>query len=804
MKKNSILLCLIFCILHFNLFAQKFSEGWEKLQGEQFDEAENIFQELIKKKKNEAESKYCLAVVFSAESFRKYNLAKAYRSLKTAEKMFIRLTPKEQKNLEKDYQISKESMKDLKTELAKKFYQITKKAKTADAFDDFISTVDDPVLVDSMVIIRDEHYYNLTKKENTYLAYRHYANAFPKSKFYNDAENNYEKLYKELYNTYASEGDYCTLLQFRDKYYDYPFTDSTYERDFFVARMAYRLHWNKEISDTTVEAYDKYIKAAAPKALAFVALQKILTASIGEKDWKKASQIMERYKPFFKNDKRFVELKKLLNDSDIAVNLKSIGRNINTNADEYAPVITADGKYLYFAAKGRPDNIGFEDIFVSKWAGDHWGPAKLVDQLSTSTGNEAPLSISADGNQMLLFSGGDIYESKKYYGGWTQPESLPINTNYWEADAFYTADGNALMFVSDRPGGIGNLHRVDREDFHGDRQGNTDIYVCLKTAKGWGTPINLGPTINTPYCDRGPFLHPDMKTLYFCSDGRGGLGKRDIYKSTRLSDTSWTQWSEPVNVGKSINTAGDDSWFRITTDGAKAYFSAQNDTSWDIYQFDLPNAIRPEPVATISGKTTDINNRPLECTVKWEDLSTGKIMGELHSDPTDGSYFIVLPLGKQYGYYADREYYYPGTGYVDLRKERDSIQIKQNIILTSIKQLIDQKKPMLLKNIFFDSDDYQLKKESYSELNRFADFLKTNNDLTVEISGHTDTTGTAEHNMVLSQKRADAVRNYLISQKCNADNLKAVGYGQTMQLTASETEQLKALNRRVEFKVVKK
>ena len=182
-------------------------------------------------------------------------------------------------------------------------------------------------------------------------------------------------------------------------------------------------------------------------------------------------------------------------------------------------------------------------IFSNLQKNGEWTKPEIVKSLSTNRKNEAPLSISPDGNTLLMFIDGNIYISHKTQSGWEQPQPVEtINSGYWDADAYITADGNAIIFSSDRQGGVGQYHPF-QSLYHADYVGNLDIYVVLKIdEKTWSAPINLGTTINTPYAERSPFLHYDMKTFYFSSDGWAGVGKYEIFKSTRLSDTYWTQW----------------------------------------------------------------------------------------------------------------------------------------------------------------------------------------------------------------------------------------------------------------------
>ena len=183
--------------------------------------------------------------------------------------------------------------------------------------------------------------------------------------------------------------------------------------------------------------------------------------------------------------------------------------------------------------------------------------------------------------------------------------------------------------------------------YHGDQLLNGDIYIASKQSNGqWGEAKKLSATINSRYTERSPFLHPDMKTLYFSTDGHGGLGKLDVYRTERLYDSCWNCWSEPVNLGKEINSVESDWGYKISTGGQMAYFSKIEpySNSLDLYSVNLPIHLRPGYVATVSGRLVDSEDEPIEASMRWEDLETGEVIGQSKSDPKDGNYFIVLPL----------------------------------------------------------------------------------------------------------------------------------------------------------------
>ena len=311
----------------------------------------------------------------------------------------------------------------------------------------------------------------------------------------------------------------------------------------------------------------------------------MIAADISSKNWSKAIKQVEQYLSCFgKNCKHFNNLLRLLNEKwNNSVTINPVGNGINSETGgEFSPVISANDEKLYFCGVGRKDNVGGEDIFMSENINGVWTDAKIVSDLSSRNTNDAPISISTDGQTMMFFKSGKLLYSQKSSSGWEKALEFSgsINSPGWQLDGMLTSDGKGLIFSSTRPNGY-NLF-ANLQKYHGDKLYPSDIYISLRTPdRKWGEPINLGPAINTQYCERSPFLHADMKTLYFSSDGHGGLGKLDVFKSTRLSDTCWNCWSEPVNLGKEINTSESDMGYKITTQGDKAYFSYERKPNFE-------------------------------------------------------------------------------------------------------------------------------------------------------------------------------------------------------------------------------
>ncbi|MDQ1266632.1 MAG: hypothetical protein QG635_1784 [Bacteroidota bacterium] len=567
-------------------------------------------------------------------------------------------------------------------------------------------------------------------------------------------------------------------------------------------------------NDDLMGFYIDFVSEAAPSENAFIAVQRIAERYIVRKDWDSAIVIFNTFKPYFPAMKnRFDKIISILSEPSRELEPHNLGQAINTKGSEWDPTPTPDGRSLYFSADQRKGGFGGEDIWFSELIDGKWEKAKNIGSMINAEQNETVDNVSADGNSLFLsgdfrgtFGNFDIYKISRTDSGWSAPEHLPypVNTRYTDEGACETADGTAIIFTSDRPGGTGVFHQYGSA-FHGDVSGNEDIYVVIKTDSGWSQPINLGSTINTPYSERSPYFHPDGKTLYFGSDGHPGLGRLDLFKATRLRDDSWTDWSEPVNLGKEINTAESDWGYVVDVSGDSAFFAARDRRGgyggWDIYSIKLPDEAKPQGIVSVRGNVIDLQGNPLSADIVWEDMETGKIIGRLKSNPQDGSYFIALPIGRNYGYYAEKSGCYPCSKNIDTREIKAGASIFEDIILVTIQEMEDKGTVIAINNIFFDFDDYHIKPESYPELNRLVKFLNLNPTHSVEISGHTDSVGAEIYNRTLSVERAKSVRDYLKSSGCR-NNFKIKGLGFKEPIAGNETDDGRSRNRRVEIRFV--
>jgi outer membrane protein OmpA-like peptidoglycan-associated protein len=408
--------------------------------------------------------------------------------------------------------------------------------------------------------------------------------------------------------------------------------------------------------------------------------------------------------------------------------------------------------------------------------------------------NEGAQNISQDG-QWLIFTGCnfpegygncDLYISYLMPGGWSVPENLgpSINTEFWESAPSLSPDKRDLYFASRRPGGYGG----------------GDIYVSHRLQNGeWSEAENLGPPINTIGDEGTPFIHADNLTLYFTSDGHQGYGQDDLFLTRKDADGKWTK---PENLGYPINTVENEGSMVVAADGKTAYYASDRaDTrgELDLYSFELREDIRPARTLWVKGKVYDQKTRKgLPSSIELTDLATRRVVSSVQTDET-GNYLVTLPVGKDWAFNVNRKgYLFFSANFPISQKQPDSVY-SIDIPL----QPIEADAEIVLKNIFFDLNKYDVKPESQVELDKVVQLMKENPGLFIQISGHTDDIGKPADNLVLSENRAKSVVNYLRSKGIDPKRLTSKGWGNEKPLSNSKTDEARALNRRTELRVLK-
>jgi len=487
----------------------------------------------------------------------------------------------------------------------------------------------------------------------------------------------------------------------------------------------------------------------------------------------------------------------------------NLGASINTEANEVLPTLTLDGMRLMFTRQVTVSNeygkkSRQEDFYSSFWKQDQWTPATPITELNTK-GDEGASSFSPDG-RYIFFAGCeeiygypegrekglgkcDIYISKKVGDVFQPPRNLgiPVNTPGYESQPSFSSDGRTLYFI--------------RQIKEKDGRIQQDIYYSsINDSSKWSAPVALPSNINTDKDEFSAYIHPDNQTLYFASAGHPGMGGLDIFVSRKRADGSW---GDPVNLGYPINTSGEESSFLVSPDGKLAYFASDRKEGYgglDIYKFDLYPQARPQPLTYMKGRVLDgKNKKALGANFELIDLESGKTMIRSSSDATTGEFLVALPAGMSYALNVScKDYLF----YSENFQLKDAASADKPFLLDVLMSPMAAGERMVLKNIFFATDSFNLKKESKIELDKLVSFLKANAGLKIEISGHTDNVGDKKYNQALSEKRARSVVDYLLTNGVDAGRLASKGFGDTKPVTSNSTEQGRAENRRTEFTIV--
>lgn len=498
----------------------------------------------------------------------------------------------------------------------------------------------------------------------------------------------------------------------------------------------------------------------------------------------------------------------------VNVELENLGEAINTPAEEYVPVISADESVMFFTSRrasttgGQIDpKIGdyFEDIYTAEQIDSVWQPAVNIGKPINSERHDATVGLSVDGQKLIIYRDdkrgrGNLMTSEQKGSDWSDPKPFPspINSKHQETSACFSYDGKKIFFVSDRPGG----------------QGGKDIYYSeLQDDGSWGEEKNLGSTINTQYDEDAVFLHPDGKTLYFSSKGHNSMGGFDIFKSQQKKNGTWTK---PENLGYPINTTDDDVSIVLTASGQYGYFTSIRPEGFgkrDIYRIaflDEIERIKNQPKLTLmKGIIKDSKTgEPIEATIEIYDNDSNKVVFSSTSNSETGKYIVSLPSGRNYGINVDAPGYIFHSENINLPEDAAFEEKVKDIGL----QKIEVGAKVVLKNIFYDYGKADLRSDSYNELDKVVKLINQNPKLKIEISSHTDSRGGAAFNNKLSLERAQSCVNYLLSKGVPKERMIAKGYGKEQLMitddeialfpTEEEKEKAHQLNRRTEFKVI--
>jgi len=467
----------------------------------------------------------------------------------------------------------------------------------------------------------------------------------------------------------------------------------------------------------------------------------------------------------------------------------SVGKGINTQGYEYNPVVSADGFSLIYTGIRNKHGRKVEDFYISNLENGVWQKGIPLPGNVNTNENEGAHCVSADGRFLFFTSCGrpngygscDIYVSVKVNGKWSDAVNLGnrVNSTSWDAHPAISPDGSTLIFSSNRPGG----------------KGNKDLW-SIKFVKGkWEKPRNLSE-LNTKGNEVTPFLHLDGKTLYFSSDGLPGMGGTDFYVSRFDDETN--MWSKPKNLGYKINSSRDEYSLTVARDGKTAYFATDaldGPGKMDIYSFVLNKSNRSTKTAYLKGRIIEMSNKRniINSDLLIVDLKTSEPVKTVHVD--EGNYVALLPVGKVYAIVAKAPKHLLYSTTFEFMTDSISDFIVKNIKLQRFRKGMK----MNLNNINFESGQSKLLEESYFELNLLVTYLKTYSKYRVKIIGHTDDVGTKEYNQKLSEDRAEAVKDYLVSKGINPTRLEYYGEGETRPISENNTAKGRKKNRRTEI-----
>jgi outer membrane protein OmpA-like peptidoglycan-associated protein len=480
-----------------------------------------------------------------------------------------------------------------------------------------------------------------------------------------------------------------------------------------------------------------------------------------------------------------------------------LGTNVNSTVPDLGPIITADGKNLYFNRRDRYDNPAAQnnecdDIWVSPLQADSsWGPAQKLPFPINDAANSDFISMSPDNNTLFMSDKScdptpniKFWTSHRTTTGWSNPTPMNV-TNGYDLDKYtevtLSADGKTIIIALRRD----------------DTMGEPDLYVCfLGKDSVWSEPENIGKTLNTLGQDFAPFLASDGVTLYYSTDGLPGFGDQDVFMTRRLDDT-WTNWSMPENLGSNVNSPYWDAYYSVNASGTYAFVDSHEseNTLEDIYQIKLFGNNTPNPVVVMEGKVLNSKtNTPVEAMISYEILPEGKDAGLARSNPSTGEYKIILPYGNTYGYRAEAKGYISVNEHFDLTDPKQYQEITKDLFLIPI----EVGEALKLNNVFFVQSKAEMLSSSYPELDRLIKIMKDNPTMEIELRGYTDNQGDPRKDIELSQQRVNAVKNYMITKSISGKRIQGKGFGGANPIADNSKEETRKLNRRVEFVIVKK
>jgi outer membrane protein OmpA-like peptidoglycan-associated protein len=489
---------------------------------------------------------------------------------------------------------------------------------------------------------------------------------------------------------------------------------------------------------------------------------------------------------------------------------ENMGPAINSSGQEVAPIISPDGKTLFFARGHFAGNVGTpetQDIWYSKLNDKNvWGPAVNMGPPINNQVDNAVTSISADGKTIYVIN---VYHpdgsmelglSRSYQTktGWTFPKEYKI-TNLRESIKNDNRQKQVeSMETTVSPYGNVMIISVERSD----TEGRKDLYVSfLQSDDSWSEPLHLGNVINTADYEGTPFLALDNKTLYFSSHGHSGYGEGDLFLTRRLDDT-WINWSKPENLGPIVNSPLWDAYINVPATGEYAYFSASEKVSGqeDIFRVRLTPQMRPDPVATVTGTIFEAEtDKAVRSDLVANFKKNNEVFTKATFDPETGEYRLILPVKEIYRITASEKGYFPFTEEIDLSADTTFKTIKKDLYLKPIKA----GQQIRLSSTMFAQSSAEVIKSSYAELDRIVATMTDYPAMEILLEGHTDNQGEVQKNVKLAEDRVQQVKKYLLSKGIAAKRIQTKAWGPAKPIASNLTEQTRQKNRRVEFTILK-
>tara|TARA_A100001234_G_scaffold221499_1_gene237942 strand:- start:718 stop:2592 length:1875 start_codon:yes stop_codon:yes gene_type:complete len=530
---------------------------------------------------------------------------------------------------------------------------------------------------------------------------------------------------------------------------------------------------------------------------------------VASANYLKKSIELELSDPYYSDAIMMYEKAKILSDIiNNPVEFKPfVIKGISSKYDEYLAIISPDQEFAFYTRrlikKTKQDiaETSVEEFTFSQKKDGVFSYGDAMRYPFNLTDNEGGATVTIDNNVLYYtkcsrdskgYNNCDIYYTTKIKSldgtyRWSESKEFPKSIskkNAWDSQPTVSSDGNTIIFSSNRKGGYGK----------------TDLYEITFENNQWSVPKNLGTNINSAEEEKSPFLHTDGKTLFFSSTNFPTLGGFDIFYSRK---DSLGKWQKPINIGYPINTSTDEVSLFVSTDGKTAYFASNKligEGGWDIYGFPLYEDAKPERVLFLKGDLNDEDGtfvKDIEIEIK--NLTTQKIttikvdkgsyVGAITLEDNDD---VLLSIKEEgYAFYSE---------YIDAD---DSNYISPSTLNIELEQ-ISEGSSFKIDNIYFNTNSYEINQISEQVINEFINYLRVNKSIVIEINGYTDNVGSFRDNQVLSENRAKAVYEHIVSNGIQKNRISYNGFGEEFPVDSNDNEEGRSKNRRTEFKVISK